>query len=635
MPVCLREVIEEDSLSVIQAGCCERLGRALAILDRDPGAENFGHRIDSVNLQQFDPFCTLLRDEDQVLGGNEACERSIIEETRLSLQEFLETGDPFRSYTCHMGVVEATYVIQIRGHPVAMLHSGHYCPPEGTERIQEAVLALGTEGYPETYLNPSTRRELLRLTQEFTPAPNNWRDLLRREAAYIQGIAEAQYQQAKFHWEQEFLDTLRFSPEYYQTDGQTTLERLRGRIQLLLQRVQTFCRSQYAAFFASVQEGDTVLAPLAVVGVPETVKANMPHFNWKKGGLPAENFDATGWDLAAELDSAVSRGIRGDNSGYFQSAGCVLPTCLGDRYRGVTVLGPFAEAVDLMREKRFLVDVANTVGTFTLTELEVRYLEKERRRWRSTTRLLAHQFKTALTPITTQIGRAKSMAKHSNHTSSSNRIVGLLQRAEDLNLQLAANARKTLAGHAVVLEREDLEVERYPLSVLVANCLEGFILEAKKRNRELVVSDDVARLPHAEVDVARFTIALSNLIDNALKYSFPRSKIFVRAHCSSLANPDLAIAVIEIDDLGDRVPLEKLKDLFEEGTRGLTKAKLGRLPGTGLGLWEARAVVEAHGGEIGVTCRPTSIRRSQGDAYQVVFSITIPLKQKGLTRRRG
>jgi signal transduction histidine kinase len=291
-------------------------------------------------------------------------------------------------------------------------------------------------------------------------------------------------------------------------------------------------------------------------------------------------------------------------------------------------LGPFAEAFNLADELRFLTAVTNAIGSFTLTELEVLYLEQERKRWESAAWLLTHQLRTALTPITTQVGRAKSMAGKITGDTTARRAAELLGRTETLILRLAEGSKQTLDGLVLQVERSDMEFERYPLSVLVANVAEGFATEAERRRRQLVVEKSVELLPEAEVDVARFTIVLSNMLDNAIKYSYPNTIIKVRAVSDLLQDPRRASAVIEIDDLGDEIRPEDRQRIFEQGTRALTAAKMGRIPGSGLGLWEARAVIEAHGGEIGVTCEPTQVQRSFGAAFRVVFSITIPLRQK-------
>jgi signal transduction histidine kinase len=123
------------------------------------------------------------------------------------------------------------------------------------------------------------------------------------------------------------------------------------------------------------------------------------------------------------------------------------------------------------------------------------------------------------------------------------------------------------------------------------------------------------------------TIALSNVIENALKYSYSKTRIYLRSEVRLAGDLELAAAVIEVDNLGEEIRFEHQEAIFEQGTRGLTRAKMGRIPGTGLGLWEARAVVEAHGGKITVSCRPTAIHRRQGKAFRVIFSLRIPLRQ--------
>ena len=90
---------------------------------------------------------------------------------------------------------------------------------------------------------------------------------------------------------------------------------------------------------------------------------------------------------------------------------------------------------------------------------------------------------------------------------------------------------------------------------------------------------------------------------------------------------DLDHATIEVQDDGDEIVPEQRERIFEQGARGLTGAKLRRIPGTGLGLWEARAVIEAHRGTISVRCEPTTTFFRQMRAYRVIFRVKIPLRQ--------
>ena len=438
-PTCLSEIIDSETLAVIEAGCSARLGRALTILDYSAALENFSYRIESINLQQhWEKFCALLRNEAVVRGGDRACQDCDIREAGVSLAEFRKAGALSRLCPCHMGLHGMTYVVRVRGRPVALLLSGQYRPPEGIDAVVANVDALGTGRFAHIRVTDAPiRMALVALAAEIPPVPPDFNAALQREAEHIQRIAEAEYEQRRYQWQQAFLDRLREPVEHNTT---TNLEQLREFVTDLLAQIREFCRCEYAVFFASIQEGNTVLAPVTAVGVPSVVARNLPHFNWKKAGLPLEGFDAKRWNIGEWRQKSGAGSIRGDNSDYFSAAGCILPTALGGRYRGVLALGPFVEPVDLDAEKRFLIEVADIVGAAALTDLELHYLEQERKRWRSTAMLLTHQLRTALTPITAQVGRAKFLAAKIHRDDVGPRVVDLLRRAEDISLWLAESA---------------------------------------------------------------------------------------------------------------------------------------------------------------------------------------------------
>lgn len=292
-PTRLSELIDEETLSVIQSGCSERLGRPLVVLDYDPAADRFIHRIESLNLRQrFEGFCATFR--DKIPGGEEACWQCNLREADRSLRAFRESGNPYRAFHCHLGLLEATYVIQVQNRPVALLYSGQYLPPEGFDRVRELVEALGQGGDRRLEVDDSIRKEMLTWAVNLPAAPEDLSARLQREAEHIQRMAEAEYRQLKYQWEQEFLDTVWETVSYEDSVG---LAQLRGSLDGLLARICVFCRCAYAVFFASVQPEDTVLPPLASAGIPEEVQSSLPHFNWKKAGLPLEQFDARRWNL--------------------------------------------------------------------------------------------------------------------------------------------------------------------------------------------------------------------------------------------------------------------------------------------------------------------------------------------------
>jgi two-component system sensor histidine kinase KdpD len=117
-------------------------------------------------------------------------------------------------------------------------------------------------------------------------------------------------------------------------------------------------------------------------------------------------------------------------------------------------------------------------------------------------------------------------------------------------------------------------------------------------------------LPQVLADADWIQKVLGNLLGNAVKYSQPGQPVFVSAE---LQGDLLAISVA---DRGQGIdPLEQgmIFDKFYRGQSNRNPAQ--RVPGTGMGLAIARAIVNAHGGAISVTSQ-------QG--HGSVFTFTLP-----------
>jgi signal transduction histidine kinase len=117
--------------------------------------------------------------------------------------------------------------------------------------------------------------------------------------------------------------------------------------------------------------------------------------------------------------------------------------------------------------------------------------------------------------------------------------------------------------------------------------------QLKARNLRLDL-DQPGSCPPVTADPRRLDQVLLNLLSNAIRHSPPRGVIDV-----SLTTRDGGIR-IEVRDHGPGISPEDRKLLFHR-YRQIGPAASG---GTGLGLAIARAIVEAHGGRIGVDSRP-------------------------------
>ena len=114
-------------------------------------------------------------------------------------------------------------------------------------------------------------------------------------------------------------------------------------------------------------------------------------------------------------------------------------------------------------------------------------------------------------------------------------------------------------------------------------------LEADIAGRRPVTLDLPRDLPQAWVDPDRLDQVMANLVSNALKFSAPGSPITVQAR----ATPSSVEVVVA--DRGQGMSPADLATVFEKFHRG---AGAEGIPGTGLGLYVSRAVLEAQGGRL-------------------------------------
>lgn len=104
-----------------------------------------------------------------------------------------------------------------------------------------------------------------------------------------------------------------------------------------------------------------------------------------------------------------------------------------------------------------------------------------------------------------------------------------------------------------------------------------------------------AEVPRVRGDAERLRQVLGNLIDNAVKYSPPGEPVEVRVV------PVDGVVHVSVNDHGPGIKHDEQRLIFEKfGRLAGTASK----PGTGLGLYIARSIVEAHGGELTVISAP-------------------------------
>jgi signal transduction histidine kinase/ligand-binding sensor protein len=160
------------------------------------------------------------------------------------------------------------------------------------------------------------------------------------------------------------------------------------------------------------------------------------------------------------------------------------------------------------------------------------------------------------------------------------------------------------------------------LNELLFECASRFSVAASKRGMQINIDPSLKSLPQITFDSERLEQVFSNLIDNAIKYSFSNMKEGISVKAKSKANT----VTISIVDYGLGIPTQVRIDIFEGYQRAVEDQTVFK-PGIGLGLKIARRIVEKHGGAITVESEPfldDPKRLARHEGYKTTFTVSLP-----------
>lgn len=129
------------------------------------------------------------------------------------------------------------------------------------------------------------------------------------------------------------------------------------------------------------------------------------------------------------------------------------------------------------------------------------------------------------------------------------------------------------------------------LSPLIKKILKDLSIQIKERRLEVELRDPSSPLPAVHIDPDILSMAVSNMIDNAIRYSRPGGKIKISI------DKGAHTLIFSVKDAGIGIPEEDKKFIFTKFFRA-KNAITFQTEGSGLGLYLAKQIVEKHNGSI-------------------------------------
>ena len=216
---------------------------------------------------------------------------------------------------------------------------------------------------------------------------------------------------------------------------------------------------------------------------------------------------------------------------------------------------------------------------------------------------LAHELRNPLAPISSGLSLLKlggdNAAAVAKIRPMMERQVGQLVRLIDDLLDVAR-----ISGGKIHLKKSPVE-----LKTIIAGAVETSLPGIERGGHKLVMAlaDGVMML---DADATRIAQVISNLLNNAAKYTPPGGRIEIAAR------RDGANVLVAVTDNGLGIPAESLSsifDMFSQVRHNLSRAQ----GGLGVGLSLVRRLVEMHGGAVSVA--------SSGSGQGSRFTVSLPL----------
>ncbi len=199
--------------------------------------------------------------------------------------------------------------------------------------------------------------------------------------------------------------------------------------------------------------------------------------------------------------------------------------------------------------------------------------------------VVSHELRTPLTPMKAQL--QMNLAGY----------FGLIGEKQKTSLEMILRNTERLDRMIMdVLDISKLEAgvmkfskDKANLNILVRNAIETMMQKAEDKKIKLNLKEE--GVPAIIMDTDRITQVLMNLLNNAIKFTYPGGSIYVEVSCNHMN------AHVKVKDTGIGIKKEDREKLFQPFVQ-VDSTETRKFEGTGLGLSICKGIINNHGGKI-------------------------------------
>lgn len=199
--------------------------------------------------------------------------------------------------------------------------------------------------------------------------------------------------------------------------------------------------------------------------------------------------------------------------------------------------------------------------------------------------LSAHQLRTPLSAIKWSISILRESVKEGE-------ALVLIEKISQANERMIGLINDLLNVTRIEEGKYIYKTELHDIRKIVRTRIEAVEDTVKKKNIEMKFEAPES-MPKVITDKEKISICIQNLIENAVKYTNPKGRISILLKYDEYGKEIL----FSIKDSGIGIPEEEHKRVFTKFFRS-TNAMREETEGSGLGLYIAKNIIEAHGGKI-------------------------------------